>query len=62
MPAYVVVPAVYAFKERGVAMSESARMTFVLKKGRGRLADPRLDVDGPESQGRRGHQALSLRL
>jgi hypothetical protein len=33
--AYVVVPAVYAFKERGVAMSESARMTFVLKKDAG---------------------------
>jgi hypothetical protein len=33
--AYVVVPAVYAFKERGVAMSESAQMTFVLAKGAG---------------------------
>ena len=33
--AYVVVPAVYAFKERGVAMSESARMTYVLKNGSG---------------------------
>ena len=33
--AYVVVPAVYAFKERGVAMRESAQMTFVLKKGPG---------------------------
>ena len=30
--AYVVVPAVYAFKERGVAMREAAQMTFVLKK------------------------------
>lgn len=31
--AYVVVPAVYTFKERGVAMRESAQVTFVLKKG-----------------------------
>ncbi len=31
--AYIVVPAVYTFKERGVAMREAAQMTFVLKKG-----------------------------
>jgi len=32
--AYVVVPAVYTFKEPGVAMSEAAsQMTFALKKG-----------------------------
>jgi hypothetical protein len=31
--AYVVVPAVYAFKQRGVAMREAAQMTFALKKG-----------------------------
>lgn len=31
--AYVVVPSVYDFKERGVAMRETAQMTFVLKKG-----------------------------
>jgi ketosteroid isomerase-like protein len=31
--AYVIVPAVYSFKEKGVAMRESAQMTFVLKKG-----------------------------
>ncbi|HEX2340595.1 MAG TPA: nuclear transport factor 2 family protein [Vicinamibacterales bacterium] len=31
--AYVIVPAVYSFKERGVSMRESAQMTFVLKKG-----------------------------
>jgi hypothetical protein len=31
--AYVVVPAVYTFKEKGVAMREAAQMTFVLKKG-----------------------------
>ncbi len=29
--AYVVVPAVYSFKKGGVAMRESAHMTFVLK-------------------------------
>jgi hypothetical protein len=31
--AYVVVPAVYTLKERGVAMREAAQFTFVLKKG-----------------------------
>lgn len=31
--AYVVVPAVYTFKEGGVAMREAAQMTFVLQKG-----------------------------
>jgi ketosteroid isomerase-like protein len=31
--AYVVVPAVYSFKQNGKAMSEKAQMTFVLKKG-----------------------------
>jgi ketosteroid isomerase-like protein len=31
--AYVVVPAVYSFTEAGVAKTESAHMTFVLKKG-----------------------------
>jgi ketosteroid isomerase-like protein len=31
--AYVVVPAVYTFKEKGVAMREAAQMTYVLKKG-----------------------------
>ena len=30
--AYVVVPSVYDFKEKGVAMRESAQMTFTLKK------------------------------
>jgi hypothetical protein len=33
--AYIVVPAVFAFKERGVAMRETAQMTFVLKKDAG---------------------------
>ena len=31
--AYVVVPAVFTFKQKGAAMRESAHMTFVLKKG-----------------------------
>lgn len=31
--AYVVVPAVYTFKEKGVAMREAAQMTFALEKG-----------------------------
>jgi hypothetical protein len=30
--AYVVVPAVYSFNEKGVAMREPAQMTFALKK------------------------------
>lgn len=30
--AYVVVPAVFTFKEKGVAMREAAQMTFVLRK------------------------------
>jgi hypothetical protein len=30
---YVVVPAVYTFKQAGVAMREVAQMTFTLKKG-----------------------------
>lgn len=31
--AYVIVPAVYSFKQGGAPMRESAQMTFVLKKG-----------------------------
>ena len=31
--AYVVVPAVFTFKEKGVPMREAAQMTFILKKG-----------------------------
>jgi hypothetical protein len=30
-----VVPAVYTYKERGVAMREAAQMSFVLKKSAG---------------------------
>jgi hypothetical protein len=33
--AYLVVPAVYTFKQRGVAMREAAQMTFALRKGPG---------------------------
>lgn len=33
--AYVIVPAVYTYKEKGVAMREAAQMTFVLKNGTG---------------------------
>jgi hypothetical protein len=33
--AYVVVPSVYNFKQGGVAMRETAQMTFTLKKGAG---------------------------
>ena len=33
--AYVVVPAVYTFKERGVAKRTAAQMTVTLKKGAG---------------------------
>jgi ketosteroid isomerase-like protein len=33
--AYVIVPAVYTFKQGGVAMRASAQMTFVVKKGAG---------------------------
>jgi SnoaL-like domain len=33
--AYVVVPAVYTYKQRGVAMREQAQMTVTLKKGAG---------------------------
>ncbi len=33
--AYVIVPAVYSFKDHGAAMSESAQMTFALHKGAG---------------------------
>jgi hypothetical protein len=31
--AYVVVPAVYTFKQRGTAMREAAQMTFALSRG-----------------------------
>jgi ketosteroid isomerase-like protein len=31
--AYVIVPAVYSFKQRGTAMRAAAQMTFVLRRG-----------------------------
>ena len=31
----MIYPSAYAFKEKGVAMSESGTMTFALKKGAG---------------------------
>jgi hypothetical protein len=31
--AYVIVPSTYSFKQKGVAMRETAQMTFALKKG-----------------------------
>ena len=31
--AYVIVPAVFTFKQKGAAMREAAQMTFVLRKG-----------------------------
>ncbi len=33
--AYVVLPATYSYKEKGVAMTESAKMAFALKKDAG---------------------------
>ena len=50
---YVVVPAVYTFKQRGAAMRETAQMTFVLSKGPP-AGDPRVDVDGAEAAARHG--------
>ena len=46
--AYVVVPSVYSFKQQGVAMRESAQMTFGTQEGCGGLADLRVDLDRPE--------------
>jgi hypothetical protein len=33
--AYVIVPSVYSYNQKGVAMRETAQMTFTLKKGPG---------------------------
>ena len=33
--AYVIVPSTFSFKQKGVAMRETAQMTFTLKKGAG---------------------------
>ena len=57
--AYVVVPAVYTFKETRRGDARGGAVHLRAEEGRERLADPRLDVDGAEAQGRRGRQALS---
>ena len=48
--AYVVVPSVYTFKERGVAMQETAQMTFSLKKGAGGWLIHGWTWTGPKAQ------------
>jgi hypothetical protein len=48
--AYVVVPSVYTFKERGVAMKEDAHMTFSLKKGAGGWLIHGWTWTGPKAQ------------
>src|ERR1700752_1544838 len=48
--AYVVVPAVYTFKERGVAMREAAQMTFALRKSAGAWLIHAWTWTGPKPQ------------
>lgn len=48
--AYVIVPAVYTYKEKGVAMREAAQMTFVLKKGTGGWLIHAWSWTGPKPQ------------
>ena len=48
--AYVVVPSVYTFKERGAAMKETAQMTFTLKKGAGGWLFHGWTWTGPKAQ------------
>ena len=48
--AYVVVPSVYSFEEKGVAMREEAQMTVVLKKGAGGWLIHGLTWTGPRAQ------------
>ena len=48
--AYVVVPAVYSFKQKGTAMREAAQMTVVLRRG----ASGWVDVDRAKTTGGRG--------
>jgi hypothetical protein len=48
--AYVVVPSTYTFKEKGVAMRESAQMTFTLKKGAGGWLIHGWTWTGPKAQ------------
>ena len=52
--AYVIVPAVYSFKEKGVPMRATAQMTFALKKGAGGWLIHALDLDrAARAEGRR---------
>jgi hypothetical protein len=48
--AYVVVPAVHTFKERGVAMREAAQMAFALKKTAGSWLIHAWTWTGPKPQ------------
>ena len=48
--AYVVVPAVYTFQDHGVAMRESAQMTFALKKTAGSWLIHAWTWTGPKPQ------------
>ncbi len=48
--AYVVVPAVYTFKERGVVMREPAQFVFALKRGAGGWLIHGWAWTGPEPQ------------
>ena len=50
--AYVVVPAVYTFSERGVAREGERAHDVRVDEGVGRMADPRLDVDRAGGRGR----------
>ena len=48
--AYVVVPAVYTFKEHGAPMREAAQMTFALRKGPGGWRISAWTWTGPRAQ------------
>ena len=48
--AYVVVPSVYSFKEKGVAMRAEAQMTVVLTKGAGAWLIHGWTWTGPRAQ------------
>ena len=53
--AYVIVPAVYSFKDHGVSMSEPAQWTFVLKKGEGGWKIAGWTWTGPKPQPDKAH-------
>jgi len=48
--AYVVVPAVYTFKQRGTAMREAAQMAFALRRGAGGWLIHGWTWTGPKAQ------------